>query len=85
MMLPISLTMATKLYSVAELDYDLFVDWSGWMKFLSKYSSNFLFVSFMLFFYQTPAFWILACGVRLVGIFTCKSHYLNITSGCVSE
>ena len=85
MMLPISLNMATKMCSLAELNYDMFVHWSFWRVFLSKISSNSLFVSFVLFFYQTPAFWMLACGVRLVGIFTCNSHYLNITSGCVKE
>ena len=32
MMLPISMTMATKMCSLAELDYDFFVGWSGWMR-----------------------------------------------------
>ena len=82
-MVPLFLTMGSKVYSqvhfyknttCAEIETNIRDETTG----------KRVYTLFFYLFLNTPALFVTACVIKLVGIFACSTtHLLNLTSGCV--
>ena len=82
-MVPLFLTMGSKVYSQVQAYKDYWCNrFQTGFRNGTKGDRVCLLVFFL--FWNTPALFVTACVVKLVGIFACPTtHLLNLTSGCV--